>query len=188
MWLAHLLTLSRLPLALAFWAVVSRPGPAFVVLGLAAATDLIDGVIARWVMRRRQQAGQAPPSRLGEWLDPLCDKTFVVSALAAVTVHLQPPLWLPLALATRELILVPLAAVYRFTPLLRSRMRYRFRAGAMGKAATVVQFLAISALLLRHPLAPAAALVAALVGLLAALIYIRRGIRMAAGNDSTAAS
>jgi cardiolipin synthase (CMP-forming) len=187
MWLAHLLTLSRLPLAVAFWAVVSRPGPAFVVLALAAGTDLVDGVIARAVMRRRQQAGQPPPSRLGEWLDPLCDKTFVVSALVAVTVHLQPPLWVPLAMATRELILVPLAALYRFTPLLRSRMRYRFRAGALGKAATVVQFLAISALLLRHPLAPMAALLAAAVGLLAALIYIRRGIRLAAGDTTAAA-
>jgi len=137
MWLAHALTLSRLALAGVFWLAVDRPWRALGVLAVAALTDVIDGHIARIARRRRQQAGQPPPSPIGEWLDPLCDKTFVLSVLLALWVGPGLPLPLLLAIATREIILVPIAAIYRFTPLLRSRMHYRFRAGLLGKAATV---------------------------------------------------
>ena len=179
MWLAHALTLSRLALAAVFWAVFSRPWWALGVLALSAFTDIVDGHIARFVQRRRERAGQAPPSRLGEWLDPLCDKTFVLSVLLALWVHAQvPPLWLA-AIAFREIILVPLAALYRFTPLLRARMQYRFRAGVLGKAATVAQFLAIITILFHDRRAPAAVVLAAIVGSAAAVAYIARGVRLA---------
>ena len=179
MWLAHLLTVSRIPLAVAFWFVVRDPALALLVLALGAATDLVDGHIARFVQRRRARRGEPAPSTIGEWLDPLCDKTFVVSVLAAVWVNLEPSPLLLVAIAARELILVPIAAVYRFTPLLRTRLRYRFRAGPLGKAATVAQFAAITALLFHHPVfAPLAAL-AAVVGVLAAAAYIARGIKLA---------
>lgn len=179
MWLAHLLTVSRLPLAGLFWLVVGEPRWALLVLALGAATDIVDGVIARFVVSRRQRLGQPPPSRIGEWLDPLCDKTFVLSVLAAIAIRLDTPALLLLAIAAREIILVPLAAIYRFTPLLRSRMRYRFRAGVLGKAATVAQFLAILAVLFRDPRAPLLAALAAVVGILAAAAYVLRGVRLA---------
>src|SRR5687767_3760492 len=111
MWLAHLLTLSRLPLAGLFWLVVGTPGPALVVLVISAATDLIDGPIARFVMRRRATRGEPAPSKVGEWLDPLCDKTFVLSVLIAVWWTLAPAPGLVMAIASREVILVPIAAV-----------------------------------------------------------------------------
>jgi cardiolipin synthase (CMP-forming) len=180
MWLAHLLTFSRIPLGVMFWAVVDRPAWAVIVLAVAGATDVIDGRIARFVRQRRARRGQPPPSDVGEWLDPLCDKTFVLAVLAAaVAVRLGPPPLLLVAIAARELILVPLAAVYRFTPLLRRRMHYRFRAGALGKAATVAQFAALTALLFRHQSAAALAAVAAVVGVAAAAAYVARGVRLA---------
>jgi cardiolipin synthase (CMP-forming) len=179
MWFAHLLTLSRIPLSVLFWAVVDRPSWSVVVLGVAAATDVIDGWVARAVRRRRASRGQSPPSDIGEWLDPLCDKTFVLAVLAAVAVKLGPPPLLLASVAARELILVPMAALYRFTPLLRRRMNYRFRAGPLGKAATVAQFGALTALLFRHPTAAFLAVVAAVVGVAAAVAYIARGVRLA---------
>jgi phosphatidylglycerophosphate synthase len=179
MWLAHLLTLSRIPLAGAFWLVVGRPGAALLVLALGAATDLVDGHIARFVVRRRAARGEPAPSTIGEWLDPLCDKTFVLSVLIAVWWRLSPTPEILLAIAARELILVPIAAVYRFTPWLRTRLRYRFRAGILGKAATVSQFVALTALLFAHPARQPLAALAAVVGVLAALHYILRGVRLA---------
>jgi phosphatidylglycerophosphate synthase len=179
MWLAHLLTFSRIPLAGAFWLVVGRPRIALLVLAIGGATDVIDGHIARFVMRRRVRRGEPAPSRIGEWLDPLCDKTFVLSVLLAVWWSLAPAPGLVLAIAARELILVPIAAVYRFSPWLRGRLQYRFRAGPLGKATTVVQFGALTALLFGHPSAWALALAAAIVGLAAAVDYIVRGVRLA---------
>jgi cardiolipin synthase len=183
MWLAHALTLSRLVLAGLFWLVVDRPWWALGVLALAGLTDIVDGQIARLVRRRREQAGQPPPSStLGEWLDPLCDKTFVLSVLVALWAGPGLPLPLLLAIATREIILVPLAGLYRFTPFLRARLQYRFRAGALGKAATIAQFLAITAILFRDPRAPLAAIAASVVGACAAVAYIVRGLRLARGS------
>jgi cardiolipin synthase (CMP-forming) len=186
MWLAHLLTLSRLPLAGLFWLVVGRPGWALTVIVIGAATDVVDGPIARFVMRGRAARGEPAPSRLGEWLDPLCDKTFVLSVLLAVWWTLAPGAGIVLAIAVRELILVPIAAVYRFTPWLRKRLKYRFRAGPLGKATTVLQFGALTALLFGHPSVTALAIVAGAVGVLAAFHYVLRGVRMARAASSGA--
>jgi cardiolipin synthase (CMP-forming) len=179
MWLAHALTLSRLVLAGLFWPVVDHPWWAVGVLALAGLTDVVDGQVARLARRRREQAGQPPPPPLGEWLDPLCDKTFVLSVLVALRAGPGLPLPLLLLIATREIILIPIAALYRFTPWLRSRMRYRFRAGPLGKAATVAQFLAITLVLFRDARAPLAAIAAAVIGAAAALAYVVRGVRLA---------
>jgi cardiolipin synthase len=179
MWLAHLLTILRLPLAAAFWLVVRRPGLALLVLALGAATDLIDGPIARFVRRWRAARGRPAPAAIGDWLDPLCDKTFVLSVLLALAVTLRPSPLVLLAIALREVILVPIALVYRFTPLLRARLTYQFRAGPVGKAATVAQFLAITALLFGHPWLDGLAALAGAVGLAAAVVYIRRGVLLA---------
>lgn len=179
MWAAQLLTLSRIPLGLLFWIAISDPSWAFAVMAVAAVTDVADGVFARRARSaaeaRRVTLGPGP----GAWLDPLCDKFFVLSVLAATYVKLEPPPYLLAAIATRELILVPLAAIYRLTPVLRARMHYDFRAGPLGKATTIVQFLAIATILLGHSLQVPLALFAAAIGLLAAIHYIRRGVRLA---------
>jgi len=176
MWTANLLTLARLPLAVLFWFVVHRLDGAFAVIALAALTDVVDGRLAR--RARRLEGLPASAASMGAWLDPLCDKTFVVSVLIATWVHTHPPLWLIVAIGARELVLVPLATLYRFTRL-RSRMRYDFRAGPLGKAATVAQFVAILALLAHLPYRAALAWLSGAIGLVAAGHYVRRGLRLA---------
>ena len=117
--LPNLLSLSRIPLGGAFWLVL---GPiargsiwAFLVLGLAALTDVLDGYLAR---RQAQRAGGAvePDGGTGAWLDPICDKLFVAAVLAAIIVRRHPALLIIALILTRELVQLPLGIAYRFIP------------------------------------------------------------------------
>jgi hypothetical protein len=79
---------------------------------------------------------------------------------------------------TRELLQLPMVLVYRTSVTLRRWLRYDFRASYLGKGATVVQFLAVSALILgvNEAIAWRLALLAFALGLLALGDYIRRAI------------
>jgi phosphatidylglycerophosphate synthase len=171
MWLAHLLTVARIPLAVAFWLVAPHPHWAVSVLGVAALTDLADGHVARRARQRAPQTGRWADA--GAWLDPLCDKTFAITVLTALAVRLDVGIGLLLLIAARELVLVPLALIYRLTPL-HDRFRYDFRSMPAGKHATIAQFLAIVAILLEVPGATVLAIGAAIVGLDAAARYLAR--------------
>src|SRR6185369_13016637 len=159
LWLPNLLSLTRIPLGGLFWLTLgptARQSPwAFVVMAAAAVTDVLDGHLARRNAARaaasRAGAAGAAGGGSGAWLDPICDKLFVASVLAAILVHRHPQLWLVALIVSRELIQLPLTLVYRFFPMLRSWLRYDFRASGLGKAATVAQFLAVAALILDHP-------------------------------------
>ena len=70
---ANVVSLSRVPLALAF-AYFPAVGVRLGVLAAAAATDLLDG----WLARR------LGPSRLGAWMDPVADKVFMLTAFAVL--------------------------------------------------------------------------------------------------------
>lgn len=162
----NLLSLSRLPLAAAVWI---APGNATALVALtatAAVTDVLDG----WLARR---AG-APPD-IGAWLDPVCDKAFIVSALAAVWYAHRPPGLMMLAIATREILQAPFWLVLRFAPRFRGR-RYDFRAAYVGKATTAAQMFAVAALVFRPEWAPAFALVSGLLGAAAVGVYVRRAV------------
>src|SRR5262245_2121931 len=99
LWLAHALTLSRIPLAVGLWWVWGDPIWSLALLGLAAATDAADGRVARWAQRR----GSRGPD-IGGWLDPLADKLFVGAVLAAVWMHTHQ-LAVIVLVGARELVL-----------------------------------------------------------------------------------
>jgi cardiolipin synthase len=169
--LPNLLSLSRLPLGGLFWATL---GPtqthavlALGVMALAAGTDVLDGTIAR--RRGLATAG------MGSWLDPICDKLFVGAVLAALHFERGVPLWLLAVIVARELLQLPMVVVYRVFPTLRHWLRYDFRASPLGKAATIMQFLAIGALVMGWP-AVSLAWAAFALGLLALGDYVRRAI------------
>jgi len=132
MWLAHALTLSRLPIAIALTQTFGdRMWSALLVL-LAAATDAADGTVARAMQRR----GSRGPD-IGGWLDPLIDKMFVVIVLVTIWWHTHDVGLLAL-IAAREIALAPLMLVY----LARRRPLRTLHARPIGKAATIAQFLA----------------------------------------------
>ncbi|HVU50416.1 MAG TPA: CDP-alcohol phosphatidyltransferase family protein [Polyangia bacterium] len=170
--LPNALSLSRLPLGGLFWLALARGSSRaelpFGVLAAAAGTDVLDG----WIARRRgtNLAG------VGSWLDPICDKLFVGSVLAALFVQRRAPLSLLALVAGRELLQLPMALVYRTSPTLRRWLRYDFRASILGKSATVVQFLAVSALILGAEEAWPLAVTAFALGMFALGDYIRRAI------------
>ena len=171
----NLLSLSRLPLGWVFWVALgptatARNGAlALGVMGLAAGTDVLDGYLAR---RRGVDAAGT-----GSWLDPICDKLFVGAVLGALHFERGVPLSLLAIIVARELAQLPIALFYRLFPTLRSWLRYDFRASFLGKAATVAQFLAITALIVGVPAVPLVWLAFAL-GLIALGDYLRRAVAM----------
>jgi phosphatidylglycerophosphate synthase len=177
--LPNLLTLVRLPMAAAVWLAPGRPEVIIPLLIAAALTDVVDGRVARAIRARRVARGEpaprlAGPRGIGAWLDPLCDKVFVASSLAAVAWAVRPPLAVVLMIALRELFLVPLVAVYRIVPNLRGRKRFDLRAGRFGKLTTVAQFAALAALLVAEEMVWPMAMMAAGAGAAAVVVYTRR--------------
>ena len=170
--LPNLLSLSRLPLGGLFWVTLGpTPTDAVLPLGvmaLAAATDVLDGTIAR--RRGLSTAG------MGSWLDPICDKLFVGAVLVALYFECGVPLWLLTMIVARELIQLPMVVVYRVFPTLRHWLRYDFRASHLGKAATIIQFLAIGSLVMGWPAAYPLAWGAFGVGVVALVDYVRRAV------------
>jgi cardiolipin synthase len=180
---ANLLSLSRLPLgalfAWTFGRAEGQPWISLAVLAVAGASDALDGWFARRAQARRSGGkALATPAGMGSWLDPICDKVFVATVLGAIWFQFRPPLtWVALTLA-RELAQLPLSLVYLAIPSLRRWLRYDFRASVLGKTATVVQFLAIVALVFRSPLTPPLAVASCVIGLIALGDYLRRAVRL----------
>jgi len=52
MWLAHALTLSRLPIAVGLTQTYGHTAWSVALIALAALTDALDGNVARWMQRR----------------------------------------------------------------------------------------------------------------------------------------
>jgi cardiolipin synthase len=171
MWLANALTVSRIPLGIAFWATYGHRGWSVALVVLAALTDAVDGTVARRAQRRRGFTGAS----VGEWLDPLADKIFVILVLGAIQTHDPAPWGLVALIAARELVLIPLAAAYRL--VVPGRAPHAFKAGPLGKAATIAELAAITALIVRVELALPLAVAAAGLGLAAVVTYIARATR-----------
>jgi len=169
--LPNLLSLARLPLGGLFWVALgptpARAGAAFGVMAAAAATDVLDGMLAR------RQGGDL--AGVGSWLDPICDKLFVGAVLAALHFQRGISFGLLALVVARELLQLPMSIVYRAVPTLRRWLRYDFRASILGKAATIAQFLAIGALVLGLPARLPIGLAFAL-GIVALMDYVRRAI------------
>ena len=105
---------------------------------LAAASDGLDGYIAR---RYNQK------SALGVILDPIADKGLLLTAIVTLSFSnwsLEFPLWFPIAIIARDLIVLSGAATLRFLS-----GKVRVRPSWSGKAATALQMTAISLAMLQ---------------------------------------
>jgi cardiolipin synthase len=167
MWPAHLLTLSRIPIAIGFWWASGFWAVALVVA--AALTDTLDGNVARWLRRR----GHDRPD-IGGWLDPVVDKLFVVIVVAALWRTVDPLILL--LLATREILLVVVAIMYLARAGARSIRD--LHADRLGKVATISQFVGLAIVLALPQWGLVAAGVAGVLGFAAAIHYWRAVDRM----------
>ena len=162
---ANLMSLLRVPLAVVALVLRAHPIAVLALMAAAAVSDMLDGFMAR-----RTDGDH----RVGEWLDPVCDKVFVLAVVAGVWIQRRPPLWLLLALIVREVLVVPPILAHLAAPGREAR-RLEFRARIAGKATTVVQFATLVALMLgRMDLARPAAVLAALLGCAAGIDYALR--------------
>lgn len=137
---ANALSLSRIALAALVWL---HPGNALfvlVVVGAAAISDMLDG----W-LGRKAHAGLAGDQNVGAWLDPVCDKIFVVSAACAVIfAHGMP--WVALVmLVSRDVAIFVLAIVFRVVGGRELFHQHDFRARWSGKITTGLQIAALVA-------------------------------------------
>jgi phosphatidylglycerophosphate synthase len=162
MWPAHVLTIVRVPLALAIAYTYGRPAWSLALIAAAAVSDAADGNLARWLKRR----GKTTPD-IGGWLDPAADKLFVAIVLGAIVWHTRS-IELPALIGARELLLLPLLALY----LALARDRPPLHADPIGKAATIAQFFALAAAIAAPPDALPVALAAAALGVAAVAHYI----------------
>jgi phosphatidylglycerophosphate synthase len=158
-----LLSLSRIPLGALFAVVSAKPVPAIAVLFLAAATDVADG----WYARRFHE--ESPTGRV---LDPITDKIFVATVVVSLMVSRTLSLGEALLLGMREIseIVLMLLLLSEWRP---GRRPVR-GANHIGKAATVMQFTAVAAILLESSHRRWWVLSTAGCGLLAGLSYAVR--------------
>src|SRR5262245_16774509 len=81
-----------------FYLLVSqRSVAAFIVFVLAGLSDAVDGYLAKRFDWR---------SELGAYLDPLADKLLIVSIFIALGVRNELPLWLVIAVVSRDILIV----------------------------------------------------------------------------------
>jgi cardiolipin synthase len=116
---------------------------ALVIFFLAAATDGIDGFLARHFNWR---------SRLGAIADPLADKALLITAYLMLTLTSVLPVWLLLLVVGRDLLIVVGALAYHYTV-----GRYDMEPSIPGKINTFIQILvalAIIVLLAGLPMQP----------------------------------
>jgi cardiolipin synthase len=111
---------------------------AIVVLAVGGTSDWVDGYAAR---RLRQV------SRLGELLDPLADRLYILATLLAFTVREVVPWWFTAALLLRELVVAAALAGLRRYGYVGLPVHY------LGKTATFVLLFAFPILLLAHSVA-----------------------------------
>jgi CDP-diacylglycerol--glycerol-3-phosphate 3-phosphatidyltransferase/cardiolipin synthase len=168
-----LLSLARLPLAVAFPLVVDRPAIALVVLLAAGLSDVLDG----WIARRYRQV-----TPTGAALDPITDKIFVLTVVVTLVVRSYLSPGDVVLLSTREVGELPLVIW-----LASSRRARRLRAespsaNAPGKLATALQFAAATAALFRWSHFGALVVATGAAGVVAAAVYWIRALRAIRGE------
>jgi cardiolipin synthase len=125
--------LAGVPLFLWLFLGAHADGWAVAVLAIGGTSDWVDGFLAR-------RLGQV--SRLGELLDPLADRLYILATLLALTIRDVVPWWFTIALLTREAVLVGSLAVLRRHGYGPPPVHY------VGKTATFILLLAFPVLLL----------------------------------------
>ncbi|BDG06819.1 CDP-alcohol phosphatidyltransferase family protein [Anaeromyxobacter oryzae] len=106
--LANALTASRILLAPVFLVLYVHGDRlrALAAFAAAAATDVLDGLVARALRQH---------TRLGAYLDPIADKFLAACALVALAATGRLPAWLPVLVITRDLVQLAGAAILRTT-------------------------------------------------------------------------
>jgi phosphatidylglycerophosphate synthase len=163
---ADVVTALRLPLA-ALFPFAHRPAWQLAIVVAAAATDFLDGILAR----------RFGGSRAGAVLDPIADKAFAAAAFLTVASRGMLAWYELVGVLLRDIL-----AVLGFlgTWLLRRPVALPARAG--GKAVTVAQLLTLVAFIASSPLVRPLAWATAAIAVYATWDYGRAAARVAANR------
>jgi cardiolipin synthase len=131
--LLSMLRLFGVPLFLWLVLVQEADGWAVLVLALAGFTDYLDGKLAR----RWNQV-----SRVGQLLDPLADRLYILTTVIALTIREIIPLWFAVLLIGRDVLFL------FFVPFLRRLGMTALPVHFLGKAGTFCLLYALPLLLL----------------------------------------
>jgi CDP-diacylglycerol---glycerol-3-phosphate 3-phosphatidyltransferase len=132
---ADLVTALRLPLAVLF-PLVGRPAWQLAIVGAAAASDFVDGILAR----------RLGGSRVGALLDPIADKAFMASAFLTVAGRGLLEWYELVGVLLRDIL-----AVLGFVGTWALRRPVTLPARAGGKAVTVAQLVTLVAFIAESP-------------------------------------
>jgi cardiolipin synthase (CMP-forming) len=140
---------------------------ALAIFVVAALTDALDGLLARFLKQR---------TALGQMLDPLADKILLVSAyiglLFVTTLPFRPPLWITITIIFRDLILL-----FGFLTLNFAAVKIEVQPNVWGKLTTVSQMLLLCFILLEWPVAIPLAFLTVTFTIVSGIIYITRGLK-----------
>jgi len=140
---------------------------ALAIFVIAALTDALDGLLARFLKQR---------TALGQMLDPLADKILLVSAyvglLFVASLPFRPPLWITITIIFRDLILLIGFFILHF-----AAVKIEVLPNILGKLTTVSQMLLLCFILLEWPLAVPLAFLTVAFTIISGVIYITRGLK-----------
>jgi cardiolipin synthase len=137
MTIPNLITALRIILAPVFviYLINDRLTAALVVFIICMISDGVDGMVARLFDQK---------SRLGAYLDPLADKTLLVTAFVLLAVRGYLPSWLTVAVIARDVMILLGVLVFHL-----NRMEIKIRPSVVSKINTCFQFITLSMVLLK---------------------------------------
>lgn len=137
------------------------------IFGVAALTDALDGILARFLKQR---------TALGQMLDPLADKILLVTAYVGLlfvpAIPFRPPLWITITIIFRDLLLL-----FGFFTLHFAAVKVEVLPNLWGKLTTASQMLLLCFILLEWPVAVPLAYATAAFTVVSGIIYMTRGIK-----------
>lgn len=144
---------------------------ALTVFGIAVLTDAIDGFLARFLKQKTE---------LGKIMDPIADKFLLITSFIALTVWsggVKFPLWLPIVVVSRDIIIVIGVVVIFLT-----NGDIKIAPSLLGKLTTFFQMMAIISVLLLYKHSAYIWNLAVIFTLVSGIDYVFRGARQLNGN------
>jgi len=181
MTIPNLITAFRIILAPVFviYLINDRLNSALVVFLICMISDGIDGMVARLFNQK---------SRLGAYLDPLADKTLLVTAFVLLAVRGYLPSWLTVTAIARDVMILLGVLVLHL-----NRLEIKIRPSAVSKINTCLQFITLFMVLLKgYVLLPSVVYdalyyITAAFTIISGLHYMQFGLRImgeGTGNSS----
>jgi cardiolipin synthase len=172
MTIPNLITAFRIILVPVFviYLINDRLNSALVIFLICMISDGIDGMVARLFNQK---------SRLGAYLDPLADKTLLVTAFVLLGMRGYLPPWLTVTAIARDVMILLGVLVFHL-----NRLEIRIKPSAVSKINTCFQFVTLSMVLLKGFVLLPSAIYEALYYITAALTiisglhYMQYGLRV----------